>query len=166
MNPYASHLEGRDPLEVIAETPQRIAQIVRTLDSAALDVSPAPGKWSIRQILIHLADCELVFAFRLRQTLAERNHTIQPFDQDKWAEHSDAYDTLTALETFTAARRWNILFISSLAPNHFATQVTHPERGTMTLQTIVETMGGHDRNHVKQIEHIAKGGTATLRAGG
>ncbi|HJZ97386.1 MAG TPA: DinB family protein [Candidatus Solibacter sp.] len=165
MNPYASHLEGRDPLEVIAETPQQLAQIVRTLDAPALDLSPAPGKWSIRQILIHLADCELVFAFRLRQTLAEALHTIQPFDQDKWAEHSDAYDTLTALETFTAARRWNILFLSSLSQEHFAKNVTHPERGTMTLQTIVETMGGHDRNHVKQIERIANGGAATLRAG-
>jgi uncharacterized damage-inducible protein DinB len=154
MNPYAQHLEGRDPFAVIAETPQQLAQTVRSLSAADLDVPPAPGKWSIRQILIHLADCELVFAFRLRQTVAETHATIQPFDQDKWAEHSDAYDALTALETFTAVRRWNILFLSSLAPEMFAKQMTHPERGTMTLQTVVETMAGHDRNHVKQIERL------------
>jgi uncharacterized damage-inducible protein DinB len=154
MNPYASHLEGRDPFAVIAETPQQLAQVVRTADSDALDRSPAPGKWSVRQILIHLADCELVFGFRLRQTVASPGHTIQPFDQDRWAEHSDAYDALTALETFTAVRRWNILFLTSLAPETFATPVTHAERGPMTLQTVVETMAGHDRNHIKQIERL------------
>jgi uncharacterized damage-inducible protein DinB len=154
MNPYAAHLEGRDPFAVIAETPQLLAQVVRTVDSKALDHSPAPGKWSVRQVLIHLADTELVFAFRLRQTVAEHNHTIQPFDQDRWAEHSEAYDALTALETFTAARRWNILFLSSLSPEAFSKVVTHPERGAMTLQTVVETMAGHDRNHVKQIERL------------
>jgi|SRR5215471_2291631 len=155
MNPYASHLEGRDPFAVIAETPQQLAQLVRTAEASALDRSPAPGKWSIRQVLIHLADCEIVFAFRLRQTVAEPHPTVQPFDQDRWAEHSDAYDSLTALETFTAARRWNILFLSSLAPEAFSKQVTHPERGTMTLQTIVETMAGHDINHRKQIERVS-----------
>jgi len=154
MNPYASHLEGRDPFAVIAETPQQLAQTVRSLSPEALDASPAPGKWSIRQILIHLADCELVFAFRLRQTVAEPHPVVQPFDQDKWEEQSDAYDALTALETFTAVRRWNILFLSSLPQEMFAKQVTHPERGTMTLQTVVETMAGHDRNHWKQIERL------------
>jgi uncharacterized damage-inducible protein DinB len=155
MNPYALHLEGRDPFAVIAETPQQLAQLVRTAEAAALDRAPVPGKWSIRQVLIHLADCELVFAFRLRQATAAQHHTIQPFDQDRWAEHYDAYDALTALETFTAARRWNILFLSSLSQDDFAKSVTHPERGTMTLQTIVETMAGHDINHRKQIERVS-----------
>jgi uncharacterized damage-inducible protein DinB len=158
MNPYATHLEGRDPFVVIAETPQQLAQVVRSVDAQALDVPPAPGKWSIRQILIHLSDTEVVFAFRLRQTVAEPHHTVQPFDQDRWAEQSDAYDALTALETFTAVRRWNILFLSSLPQETFAKPMTHPERGTMTLQVVVETMAGHDRNHVKQIERLAPEG--------
>jgi hypothetical protein len=163
MNPYAVHLEGRDPFAVIAETPQLLSQLVRSTDTRELDIPPAPGKWSIRQILAHLADCELVFGFRLRQTVAEPNHTVQPFDQDHWAVQYEAYDALTALETFTAVRRWNILFLSALPPEAFARQVTHPERGTMTLQTVVETMGGHDRNHVKQIERIS--GRTALGAG-
>jgi len=157
MNPYAVHLEGRDPSLVIAETPKQLGQIVRSLDAKALNTSPAPGKWSIRQILTHLADCELVFGFRLRQTVAQPHHTVQPFDQDQWAAQYDAYDALTALETFTTMRRWNILFLSSLPRESFAKQMTHPERGTMTLQVVVETMAGHDRNHVKQIERIAGG---------
>lgn len=154
MNPYASHLEGRDPFAVIAETPQQLAQVVRTSGLEELDRSPGPGKWSIRQIVIHLTDTEIAFAFRLRQTMAEAHHTIQPFDQDRWAEHSEAYDAVTALETFTAVRRWNILFLTSLAPDAFSKAVSHPERGAMTLQTVVETMAGHDRNHIKQIERL------------
>lgn len=157
MNPYAVHLEGRDPSAVIAETPKQLAQVVSSLDAKALNTPPAPGKWSIRQILTHLADCELVFGFRLRQTVAQPHHTVQPFDQDQWAAQYEAYDALTALETFTTMRRWNILFLSSLPRESFAKQMTHPERGTMTLQVVVETMAGHDRNHVKQIERIAGG---------
>jgi uncharacterized damage-inducible protein DinB len=157
MNPYAVHLEGRDPSAVIAETPKQLGQLVRSLDAKALNTPPAPGKWSVRQILTHLADCELVFGFRLRQTVAQPHHTVQPFDQDQWAAQYEAYDALTALETFTAMRRWNILFLSSLPRESFAKQMTHPERGTMTLQVVVETMAGHDRNHVKQIERIAGG---------
>jgi hypothetical protein len=87
--------------------------------------------------------------------VAQPHHTVQPFDQDQWAAQYEAYDALTALETFTAVRRWNILFLSSLPPEIFAKPMTHPERGTMTLQVVVETMAGHDRNHVKQIERIA-----------
>ena len=164
MNPYASHLEGRDPFAVIAETPQQLAKLVRSLDSKALDKAPAPGKWSIRQILTHLADCELVFGFRLRQTVAQENHTVQPFDQDQWAAQYDSYDALTALETFTAVRRWNILFLSALPQETFARTMTHPERGTMTLQVVVETMAGHDRNHLKQI--VALQGSSSAHASG
>jgi uncharacterized damage-inducible protein DinB len=156
MNPYAVHLEGGDPFAVIAETPQRLSQLVRSLDAKALDTPPAPGKWSIRQILSHLADCELVFGFRFRQTVAQPHHIVQPFDQDQWAAQYQAYDALTALETFTVVRRWNMQFLSGLPRETFAQEMTHPERGTMTLQVVVETMAGHDRNHVKQIERILK----------
>jgi hypothetical protein len=155
MNPYAAHLEGRDPFAVIAETPQELAGIIRSLSPQTLDTAPAPGKWSIRQILAHLADCEVVFGFRFRQTVAEDRPTIHPFDQDRWAANYDGYDALTALETFTALRRWNILFLSALPQEAFARQMTHPERGTMPLRIVVETMAGHDRNHFKQIERIA-----------
>ena len=117
--------------------------------------APAPGKWSPREIVEHLADCELVFAFRLRQTVAENNPTIQPFDQEKWARTYAAYDTAGALETFSALRRWNLTFLHALRAEDFQRKVTHPERGEMTFQTLVDTMGGHDLNHIGQLERIA-----------
>jgi hypothetical protein len=85
MNPYASFLGNRDPLDVLTATPRKLAEVVRTLGPAGLDRSYAPGKWSARVILCHLADAEIAFAFRLRQALAEPDHVIQPFDQDAWA---------------------------------------------------------------------------------
>lgn len=155
MNPYVSHMGDRSPLDVISETPRRLAQLVETIGPKRLGVPPAPGKWSARDILSHLADGEVAFAFRLRQTLAEDHHIIQPFDQDAWAKNYGSSDAQVALDTFSALRAWNIALIRSMKPEDFHKPVTHPERGTMTFQTIVETMAGHDRNHIKQIEAIA-----------
>jgi uncharacterized damage-inducible protein DinB len=157
LNPYASFLADKDPREVIAETPGRLASILDTIGPDRANWSPAPGKWSAREILCHLADCELVFAFRLRQALAEPNHVIQPFDQDKWAATYavSSFTTHVALEMFRAARGWDIRLIAALSHQQLARPVTHPERGTMTIETIVETMAGHDLNHFSQLQAIA-----------
>ncbi len=155
-NPYAEYLGGQEPLKVLPATARKIETILEELGAERVDQSPAPGKWSAREIVCHLADCELVFGFRLRQTLSEDNHTVQPFDQSKWAAQYDCYDTRDALATFHTARNWNLALIRSLSPEDQARSVTHPERGTMTLHTIVETMGGHDINHLRQLEGIVK----------
>ncbi len=155
MNPYASHVGDRTPMDVISETPHRLAQLVETIGPQRLETPPAPGKWSARDIVSHLADAEVAFAFRLKQTLAEDHHVIQPFDQDLWAKSYPAYDTRLALATLSALRAWNVALIRSVKPAELSKPVTHPERGTMTFQTIVETMAGHDRNHMKQMEAIA-----------
>lgn len=155
MNPYASHLDDRPVLQIIADTPRRLARLVEAIGPARIDSAPAPGKWSAREILSHLADSEVVFAFRLRQTLAQDHHVIDPFDQDTWAKTYAACDAETALGAITVVRAWNLALIRSLKPEDFSKAVTHPERGTMTFQTIVETMAGHDCNHIKQIEAIA-----------
>lgn len=155
MNPYATFLGSRDPREAIASTAGRLQELLDSLGAARADKAPAPGKWSVREILCHLADCEIVFAFRLRQTLAEPHHVIQPFDQDLWAGNYAAYDAPSALAVFSAVRSFNVKLIESLPADAFSKPVSHPERGTMTFQSIVETMGGHDLNHLGQIERIA-----------
>ena len=157
LNPYARFLGDRDPREVIAETAGRLSSILDIIGPEAAERSPAPGKWSAREIICHLADCELVFAFRLRQALAEPNHVIQPFDQEKWAALYDAplFDPTFAIHVFGAVRGWNIRLVSTLSRDDLSKPVTHPERGVMTVQTIIETMGGHDLNHLEQLETIA-----------
>jgi uncharacterized damage-inducible protein DinB len=151
LNPYAGFLNQEDPLAVIAKTPKRLEELLAKASDEKLQRNPAPKKWSVRDILCHLADTEIAFAYRLRQTVAEPHHIIQPYDQDLFSEAYVHRRTREALDAFSAIRQWNILFIRSVVPGALKKPVTHPERGTMTFQTILETMGGHDINHLSQI---------------
>jgi len=154
-NPYAPFLGSREPREVIEATAGRLKALLEALGTVRADVSPAPGKWSARQILCHLADCEIVFAFRLRQGLSQQDHVIQPFDQDLWAATYGSFDVASALAVFTSVRNWNVRLIADIPPVSLGKKLSHPERGEMTLRVVVETMAGHDLNHLAQIERIA-----------
>jgi uncharacterized damage-inducible protein DinB len=155
LNPYAKFLDGKEPIPVLTTTAGNLHSLTAPLSPAQIDRSPALGKWSIREILAHLADCELVFCFRLRQTLAEDHSIIQPFDQERWAQRYAAYNFDSALALFEAARNWNLRLLLTISEDDRRHPTTHPERGTMTFWTIVETMAGHDINHMQQIEKIA-----------
>ncbi|HMG85360.1 MAG TPA: DinB family protein [Terracidiphilus sp.] len=155
LNPYAKFLDGR-PLEaILAATSHEIANKLQMIGPEKSSEPSAPGKWSPAEIVCHLADCEIAFAFRLRQTLAEDHHVLQPFDQDKWAAPYAGIAARDALAAFTAIRNWNLKLIAKSLPGSTAKPVTHPERGAMTFQTIVETMAGHDLNHLTQLHRIA-----------
>jgi hypothetical protein len=154
-NPYDKFLDGRPLEEILHETTNKIASLLAQIGVEKSSVRPAPGKWSPAEIVAHLADCELVFAFRLRQTLAEDNHIVQPFDQDKWAATYPGIPAAEALAVFSAMRTWNLRLLSTALPAAADRTVTHPERGTMTFETIVETMAGHDLNHLAQLERLA-----------
>ncbi len=153
-NPYAKYLGQRRPLEVLRETPERLSALLDSIGPAGADRAPAPGKWSVSEILCHLADCEMAFAVRFRQTIAEDHHTIQPFDQEKWAAAYAGYDAASALAAFSAARRWNLLFLNAVPESAYSKPVSHPERGQGTFQVLLETAAGHDLNHLGQIEAI------------
>lgn len=156
VNPYEKYLGGQEPLRVLASTAAHIERVINGLGPEGADLRPAAGKWSAREIVCHLADCETAFAFRLRQTLAEEDHVIQPFDQEKWAANYSAYNVREALAVFSAVRQWNLALLRSVSPDAHQRTVTHPERGTMTFRTIVETMAGHDMNHRGQLDALAK----------
>ena len=155
MNPYASFVGETDPLQVIASTSGRLEALLETLGSERVNEPAAAGKWSPREVLCHLADTELAFAFRIRQALAEPHHVIQPFDQDQWAKNYQVFDAASALEVFRAVRNWNVALIRASIPEALSKPLTHPERGPMTFQTLIETMAGHDVNHLRQIEAAA-----------
>jgi hypothetical protein len=153
-NPYDTYLDGRPLNEILAATPAEIAEHLKAIGKDE-HRKPAPGKWSAAEIVCHLADCEIVFGFRLRQTLAEDGPTIQPFDQDDWAKIYQGVPAGLALESFSALRRWNLRMIHDALPGAAQRKMTHPERGTMTFQTVVETMAGHDLNHLEQLRKLA-----------
>jgi uncharacterized damage-inducible protein DinB len=155
INPYDSFLDGRPVETILAATPAALAQALAEIGEDHLSTPPAPGKWSATEILCHLADCEIVFSFRLRQTLAEDAPTIQPFDQDKWAGVYRGMAAGHALEVFSALRGWNLRLFEDALPGAADRPMVHPERGAMTFMTVVETMAGHDLNHLGQLKRLA-----------
>jgi hypothetical protein len=154
LNPYEKFLDGRAVETILSSTAGEVERLLGAMGSERVNSAPAPGKWSAAEIVAHLADCELVFAFRLRQTLAEDAPVIQPFDQDKWAATYTGISAAQALEVFNAMRGWNLRLIGLALPEAAERPVTHPERGAMTFLTIVETMAGHDLNHLAQLQKI------------
>ena len=153
LNPYAGALGARAAVEVIASTPEKLDGLVAGLSAEQMERRPAPGKWSVREIMTHLADCDLAFGFRLRQGAAGVE-MIQPFDQDDWARNYGGYDFQAAVTTYRALRAWNLAFVRSLTKEQRERKITHPERGTMRVWTIVETMAGHDLHHLAALEKM------------
>lgn len=159
-NPYEAYLTGRPVVEVLGSTAAQIELLLEAMGPRGAAMKPAPGKWSAAEIVSHLADCELVFGYRMRQTLAEAGHVIQPFDQEKWAAHYEGIAAAEALEVFTALRGWNLHLIRRALPQEAERRVTHPERGELTFAVLVETLAGHDLNHLAQLQRIAAGHAA------
>lgn len=152
MNPYASQLGNQDPVRVLSATPARLRELLASFGNTRVNRPLAPGKWSPREIVTHLADGEIAHSFRYRQVLAEENPLVQPWDQEKWARQYAAYDTEQALRAFTALREWNVALIRSLTAEQMARPANHPERGDLTLRELIETAAGHDINHLRQLE--------------
>jgi hypothetical protein len=153
-NPYARFLDSRPAVEILASTSAALEALADAIGPDRIAIPKAPGKWTPAEILCHLADCEVAFGFRLRQTLAEDHHIVQPFDQDKWAALYPSIIAQQALAAFTAMREWNLILIRNAPPSAAGKPVSHPERGPMTFTTIVETMAGHDLNHLAQLQKL------------
>jgi hypothetical protein len=160
-NPYASFLADQDPLEVVENTAWRLSAVATKLVPASLEWRPAPGKWNAREILCHLADTEIAFSFRLRQVLAQDHHVIQPFDQERWAGMYGSLGVRAALNVFSSLREWNLALIGAAPPDAMGKPVTHPEQGELTFRGLIETMAGHDLNHLRQLDAIAAGFAGT-----
>jgi hypothetical protein len=118
--------------------------------------SPAPGKWSINQIMRHVADTEIVVAMRLRLIAAEDKPTLTPFDQDKWAA-AFAYENanpFVSLAFFEALRNDTTMMLEKLPESAFDRVSIHPERGEKSLLEWVRLFGNHVYSHADQIKAI------------
>jgi hypothetical protein len=119
-----------------------------------LDFKPGEGKWSVRMIACHLADCEAVTVMRYRQVIAEDNPTLQGWDQEAWAKHLD-YDKRKisqAIETFRRLRGENYELLKDLPESAFARTGAHTERGPVSLLDLLRYNTQHVESHVKQIQ--------------
>ena len=154
-NPYGKDLGNRDPLVALRETPERIRTMVAAWSPADFERSYAPGKWSARQLLIHLAQTELALGNRARMALSTPNYTAQAFDQDKWIARDDALSGKEALDAFLGMASMNRALFASLSPADRAIALSHPEYGALTVDWIIQQMAGHQIHHLAQLEQIS-----------
>jgi hypothetical protein len=152
------HLEGQPPLKVQATTAKKIEKLLKGVPAAKLRKRPAPDKWSVAEIVVHLADTEIVGGYRIRTILGSPGTPIAAFNQDAWvtAGHYDKRDVRKSLEQFRAVREANLALLKTLTAEQWKHHGIHSERGVETVEHIVRMFGGHDINHMKQIEAIVK----------
>src|SRR4030095_1113472 len=126
-----SYVAGEDPLLLQAKAPDVLTSLVEGLSSEDLGRRPAPSKWSIREIVAHLADDELVGAYRIRLILSAPGTPIQAFDQAVWARTGlyNATDLGMSLELFRLLRSANLALLRLLSPAEWEMSGVHAERG-------------------------------------
>jgi hypothetical protein len=151
-----SYLNGGDPLKLQAAAPAKLARLLKSVSPALARKRPAPGKWSISEIVAHIADAELVGGYRIRAVLGAPGSQIIGFDQDVWvtALHYDTRNLRKSFEQYRNLRESNLTLLKTLAPEQWKHCGMHNERGAETIETIVRMFAGHDLNHFQQIERI------------
>ena len=143
-------------LERFRRGPEVLAVVLTGVFGDEEDYLMAPGKWSIRQIIAHLADTETVYAQRMRQVVAEENPPIVPFDQDAWARNLDyaRRKPKQSLETLRRVRAENYELLKDLPEAAYARTGNHAVRGPVTLLQIVEGAANHVESHARQLQQI------------
>ena len=143
-------------LERYRRGPELLAVVLTGVFGEEEDFVREPGKWSIRQIIAHLADSELVAAYRLRKVLAEDNPPLNVFDQNAWAANLDyaRRKPKQSLETFRRLRAENHDLLKDVAESSFARTGNHSKNGPMTLRQLVETFAHHAESHARQLQEI------------
>ena len=151
-------LGQREPLGVLAETPGALASAIAGLSAGESAAAEAPGKWSVRQVVQHLADSELVGGFRIRMVLAHDGPELPAYDQDRWADRLGYQDSepTVALADFTRLREANLRLLGRLSPAELERFMHHPERGDESIARMIRLYAGHDLVHRRQIDRIRR----------
>jgi hypothetical protein len=148
--------QGQEPLKTQAATAGRLEKLIKGASPKLLGKNPAPGKWSVKEILAHLAESEIVGGFRIRLILGSNGTPVAAFDQDDWARAGNyaRRDPKKSIALFRAVREANLDLLKALTPEQWRQYGLHSERGEETLETIARMFAGHDLNHIRQIEAI------------
>jgi len=160
MNPYQKYIEGKDPMAVLAATPQRLRELAAGLSGSQLQDRPAPGKWSIHEIVAHLADCELMFSARCRFILYEENKPLVGFDQDRmmagWRREQEPFED--TLERFRVMRQAQLRLFRAASAADLERTASHEEYGPESVGEYLFKSAGHDLHHLEQIARLLSGG--------
>jgi hypothetical protein len=154
-----SYTEAKEPLLLQRAAPKKLAALIKGKQKKQLMRRPAPGKWSIAEIMAHLADGEIVIGWRLRQILSTNGVPIQAYDQDVWASTFDYAhrDPRQSLESFRVLRESNLALLKAVPQKVWENYGVHQERGNESVGHLVRLTAGHDLNHLRQVEAILNG---------
>jgi hypothetical protein len=153
--PYTKQLGGREPLASMRESAERIRSLTSGWSPQQFERTYAPGKWTARQILTHLAEADVAFGYRIRMALSTPAYVAQPFDQDAWIAKETRTTGAEAVAAYFGLRQMNLSLFTALSAADRETAFTHPEYGAITVDWVLHQMAGHDWNHVTQLEQIA-----------
>lgn len=147
---------GGDPLQTQAQTAGILADLIAGVSNARLIERPAPGKWSVAEILAHLAEDEIATAWRYRQMVEHSGIELAGFDQDLWAKTGNyaGRDPHESLALFRLLRGVDLEFLGGLSAEQWNCFGIHAERGRITVMDLATHMAGHDSNHLEQIRKI------------
>jgi uncharacterized damage-inducible protein DinB len=149
-------LGSRDAIEVLRSTPAAVQTALASLTERELSQPEAPAKWSIRHVVRHLADAELVWGYRLRLVLSQERPALTGYDQDRWAErlHYEQASLDLALQEFHVLRRSNVQLIDAASPGDLARVGVHAERGEESVAEMIRLCAGHDLLHLAQLARV------------
>jgi len=151
--------EFKKHLDEAENSPKQIALAVSGLADKALRDKPAPDKWCILEILGHLADIEIVYAYRIRQMLADEKPVIAPLDQDAWARNLGYLQSspMELVALYGLNRHANLQLLRRLKPEDLEKSAYHPElQKSVSVADMLEQMSGHGANHLAQVEQLKK----------
>lgn len=140
-------------IQTIEELPAKLNAAIESLDNEQLDTCYRPEGWTIRQVVHHIADSHLNSICRFKLGLSEATPTIKTYNEAEWAEMADSRNapidvSLKIIEGVHA--RWTIL-LNSMSDEDFEREINHPERGTMTLGSLLALYDWHSRHHTAHI---------------
>lgn len=150
------HVDGQDAIKVQRGTAARLKKLIQPLTPKEQKWKPEPGKWSIAEIVAHLADAEIVGSWRMRSMLGANGTAIQAYDQEAWAAvlQYGKRDAKQSLEVFRVLRENNLAMLKGLPRERWDSFGMHAERGKETIAHVTRMFAGHDTNHVLQVERI------------
>ncbi len=149
-------LGSREPLDVLEELLPWLGARLSQVDDSTLRRPERPGKWSVIEVVQHLADSDLVMGFRLRMVLASDRPALQGYDQDRWVSELRYRETplATALHQLAGVREGNLTLARRMAPAQLERIGMHSERGEESVGLMLRLMAGHDLVHRRQIDRI------------
>lgn len=155
---YVDRVRKQGAMRLQAATAARLRRAMADLSRTALAWRPAPGKWSITEIVCHLADVEVVNGWRYRMILAQPGSPLTAFDQERWADET-AYrrqNPALALEAFTALRRRHVALMRATPRSAWTRFGVHEERGRLSFHDLVDWIAAHDLNHLAQVARLRR----------